>query len=1026
MRAILLLGALSALLHGAGAAGAADEAAGPAGAEAAPRQMLAAVPAARSLAATHGAGPAGPAERPALVPQSAAAAIISGQMLAAVPAAAGPQGAAAVTTPGEVLAAVPASVPEGAAAAARPAGPPEGPAGAEPAGPFARMLMGGTGPCYNSARTPPPANAAWTAANSCNNPEGQVQGGVECTAACGAGFVSAGRFIQTCVFESWIFAAVGDNSLTCTVPGCSGTPSAAGFALPSNAQWACGASITSTGSSCTAECAAGYKLFGGPWASTCGAGGAWQAPSGTAITCGLIVPAGPCPNDPGPATAGLPDNAAWACSGTSTASGTTCKANCKAGFGNVAATTYEAACLDGLWQQPTGDLTCAVATAPCPFLPPSTWLPAGGKWDCPTGVSQGGACTASCEAAYSKTGNLIAFCFNGAYAQPNTAMTCSPAGCSGNPSGEIDPDAVWSCASPSLHGAKCAAGCKGVAAPPNPPTVICDYGSWVYSNGSCADETTRNFFFTITAPDELIDPGLLPFSQSSVKVTDTWISQSNSTNQKRRLLAVTGKSLVVVGVQVSVGSGTVAQAAGALVNAAFSSPAASNFILAQGLDVLRGNFVEENLLQQVTLGLSDSTGRFVGEPAGAGGCLVEMLPTTTANDSIGILSTQQRGPVFDVNMCSGWDTLYASYQYKASSSVTGATKLTAAIINSTTTRCTVSPESTASRASLFEVACKNLDGTSFSAAANYAVLVTANYTCGGQPSAFFDTTNVAVLTGPSLALRAGKQPEPGCGGKPAVAVFRYNLKNLQLFQDFQLTAQVAPSCTARLISRPSKSNGLAVVTCSGAFPPGVPVAVGLNLTASVQGCRNITSAFEISVPVTCCVTGSSYAKGATAASPSCFGHFKPGTTAAQCSKPVNASGYLNRGPGNATLFLAQSTSSCSDSFAVGSVSVTCPDGASGQKLRFSVTSPASRSADRRYLVLCSAPTAPLQCPNPRWISTRAKPGQPGLPEGLNTTTANGARTEEFSVSARCPCSSAYYAVVETVQYRNLPAAACSR
>lgn len=43
-----------------------------------------------------------------------------------------------------------------------------------------------------------------------------------------------------------------------------------------------------------------------------------------------------------------------------------------------------------------------------------------------------------------------------------------------------------------------------------------------------------------------------------------------------------------------------------------------------------------------------------------------MLPTTTANNSIGILSTQQRGPVFDVNMCSGWDTLYASYKYKAS------------------------------------------------------------------------------------------------------------------------------------------------------------------------------------------------------------------------------------------------------------------------------------------------------------------------------------------------------------------------
>lgn len=44
--------------------------------------------------------------------------------------------------------------------------------------------------------------------------------------------------------------------------------------------------------------------------------------------------------------------------------------------------------------------------------------------------------------------------------------------------------------------------------------------------------------------------GLVPYSPSSVKVTDTWISQSNSTNQKRRLLAVTGKSLVVVGVKV--------------------------------------------------------------------------------------------------------------------------------------------------------------------------------------------------------------------------------------------------------------------------------------------------------------------------------------------------------------------------------------------------------------------------------------------------------------------------------------------
>jgi hypothetical protein len=97
---------------------------------------------------------------------------------------------------------------------------------------------------------------------------------------------------------------------------------------------------------------------------------------------------------------------------------------------------------------------------------------------------------------------------------------------------------------------------------------------------------------------------------------------------------------------------------------------------------------------------------------------------------------------------------------------------------------------------------------------------------------------------------------------------------------------------------------------------------------------------RLSVPVACCVTGSSYAKAAAANSPTCFQHFKPGSTAAQCSKPVNASGFLNRGPGSATLFLAQSANSCSDSIAVGNVTVSCPDGDSAKKLRFAIQTPA--------------------------------------------------------------------------------------
>lgn len=90
-----------------------------------------------------------------------------------------------------------------------------------------------------------------------------------------------------------------------------------------------------------------------------------------------------------------------------------------------------------------------------------------------------------------------------------------------------------------------------------------------------------------------------------------------------------------------------------------------------------------------------------------------------------------------------------------------------------------------------------------------------------------------------------------------------------------------------------------------------------------------------------------------------------------------------------------------------------------------------RLVDRRYLVLCAAPTSLARCPSPFWISTRAKPPKgsptpPGWPEGLNTTTANGVTTIEFNVAARCACSSAFFGVVESAQYRNLPAAACGR
>jgi hypothetical protein len=79
--------------------------------------------------------------------------------------------------------------------------------------------------------------------------------------------------------------------------------------------------------------------------------------------------------------------------------------------------------------------------------------------------------------------------------------------------------------------------------------------------------------------------------------------------------------------------------------------------------------------------------------------------------------------------------------------------------------------------------------------------VAANYTCSGQPSAYFDTTNVVVTKKPTLRVNLGRQPAPSCGGKPVAAIFRYRLAGVQAFQDFNLTADVPSACTAKLISR---------------------------------------------------------------------------------------------------------------------------------------------------------------------------------------------------------------------------------
>jgi hypothetical protein len=51
--------------------------------------------------------------------------------------------------------------------------------------------------------------------------------------------------------------------------------------------------------------------------------------------------------------------------------------------------------------------------------------------------------------------------------------------------------------------------------------------------------------------------------------------------------------------------------------------------------------------------------------------------------------------------------------------------------------------------------------------------------------------------------------------------------------------QLASKLLLLLPAEPSKENGLVTVSCSGSYTPGVDVEVGVDVTATVQGCSDL-------------------------------------------------------------------------------------------------------------------------------------------------------------------------------------------
>jgi hypothetical protein len=100
-----------------------------------------------------------------------------------------------------------------------------------------------------------------------------------------------------------------------------------------------------------------------------------------------------------------------------------------------------------------------------------------------------------------------------------------------------------------------------------------------------------------------------------------------------------------------------------------------------------------------------------------------------------------------------------------------------------------------------------------------------------------------------------------------------------------------------------------------------------------------TASLKTNVTVLCCLSSSSYAKADGDAS-ACFQHVRPGTIAADCATTPDASGYCIQGPCASKLFLATSSSSCTNSVQVGTASMMCLEGEDAKKVRLTIVTSA--------------------------------------------------------------------------------------
>lgn len=209
------------------------------------------------------------------------------------------------------------------------------------------------------------------------------------------------------------------------------------------------------------------------------------------------------------------------------------------------------------------------------------------------------------------------------------------------------------------------------------------------------------------------------------------------------------------------------------------------------------------------------------------------------------------------------------------------------------------------------------------------------------------------------------------------------------------------------------------VSCRGTLPASGSMPVTLKLAARRQGCSSGSATTRATVPLVCCLQGTSYPRrtGAGRAS-TCFQHVAPNETAS-CTGPA-VWGLYNRGAANGTMHTVQARG-CSGGVDVGAFRATCNAGNTIMTLQASDYR--QSSVRTLFWAGCAVPATASQATTGACNQWQVVPA--GASSSTNATFVSRTWTVPVPRNATtgrplCGCSNLYWTVAKAGLFAGMP------